>query len=118
MFSCLTRNRLVGKPDYILEHGGELIPVEGKSRKLSTAGAYEGEMLQLAAYCLLVKERYGRPVLQWATAVPEPIGRLPFDDRLRAKLHNALRGFARGRWIRRSAPLSYECGAVPRVRLP
>ena len=38
-------HRLVGKPDYILQHDGELIPVERKSRKLSTAGAYEGEIL-------------------------------------------------------------------------
>jgi CRISPR-associated exonuclease Cas4 len=55
-------HRLVGKPDYILERDGELIPVERKSRSLSGAGAYEGEKLQLAAYCLLVEERFGRPI--------------------------------------------------------
>jgi hypothetical protein len=51
---------LTGKPDYILREGEELIPVEHKSRLMSAAGAYEGEILQLAAYCLLVEERFGK----------------------------------------------------------
>jgi CRISPR-associated exonuclease Cas4 len=84
-------HRLVGKPDYILEDGGELIPIERKSRKLSTVGAYEGEILQLAAYCLLVEEHYGRPVLSGRLLYQNPSVDVPFDERLRAKLHNALR---------------------------
>jgi CRISPR-associated exonuclease Cas4 len=68
-------HRLVGKPDYILERDGELVPVERKSRKLSTAGAYEGEILQLAAYCLLVEEHYDRPVVFGRLLYPEPLGR-------------------------------------------
>ena len=84
-------HRLVGKPDYILERDGELVPVERKSRKLSTAGAYEGEILQLAAYCLLVEAHYGRPVLFWRLLYQNRSVDVPFDDRLRAKLHSALR---------------------------
>ena len=82
---------LVGKPDYILEHEGTLVPVERKSRKLSTAGAYEGEILQLAAYCLLVEEHYGRSVLSGRLLYQNRSLDVPFDERLRAKLHNALR---------------------------
>ena len=53
---------LAGKPDYVRKEGDEFIPVERKSRALSASGAYEGEILQLAGYCLLVEERFGRPV--------------------------------------------------------
>jgi CRISPR-associated exonuclease Cas4 len=88
-------HRLVGKPDYILEHGGELIPVERKSRKLSTGGAYEGEILQLAAYCLLVEEHYGRSVLSGRLLYQNRSLDVPFDDRLRAKLHTAPRACTR-----------------------
>ena len=83
-------HRLVGKPDYILERDSELIPVERKSRKLSTAGAYEGEILQLAAYCLLVEEHYGRPVLTGRLLYQNRSVDVPFDEHLRTKLHNAL----------------------------
>jgi hypothetical protein len=55
------RYNLSGKPDYILEEHGELIPVERKSRAVDSRGAYDSECLQLAAYCLLVEERYGKP---------------------------------------------------------
>jgi hypothetical protein len=60
-------HRLVGKPDYVLECDGELIPVERKSRSLSGAGAYEGEKLQLAAYCLSVEASVVRS--GWETSV-------------------------------------------------
>jgi hypothetical protein len=36
---------LTGKPDYSLRASNELIPVERKSRVVSDAGAYEGEIL-------------------------------------------------------------------------
>jgi CRISPR-associated exonuclease Cas4 len=55
------RYNLSGSPDYILEEHGELIPVERKSRAVNSRGAYDSERLQLAAYCLLVEERYGNP---------------------------------------------------------
>jgi CRISPR-associated exonuclease Cas4 len=40
---------LTGKPDYIRRECEELIPVERKSRSVSATGAYDGELLQLAA---------------------------------------------------------------------
>jgi CRISPR-associated exonuclease Cas4 len=47
---------LTGKPDYLVEQGKEIIPVEVKSSR-APYGPYDAHILQLAAYCLLV-ERY------------------------------------------------------------
>ena len=63
-------HRLMGKPDYLVERpGGVIIPVELKSGR-APEEPYEGHVLQLAAYCLLVEKNYGlRPaygILQYA----------------------------------------------------
>ena len=51
--------RLTGKPDYLVEQtDGMIIPVEVKSSRAPEA-PWEGHLLQLAAYCLLVEENYG-----------------------------------------------------------
>ncbi|MCP5095433.1 MAG: Dna2/Cas4 domain-containing protein [Chloroflexi bacterium] len=51
--------RLVGKPDYLVEdENGTIIPVELKSGRAPDE-PWEGHILQLAAYCLLVEEQYG-----------------------------------------------------------
>ncbi len=49
---------LSGKPDMLIRHGGQLVPVEVKS---GPAGSrpYPSHVLQLAACCLLVGEEYG-----------------------------------------------------------
>lgn len=57
------RYGLVGKPDYLVEvsGGGDrlVVPLEVKSRRQPPV-ADEGHILQLAAYCLLVEDVYGR----------------------------------------------------------
>lgn len=80
------RHRLTGKPDYISREGEELIPVERKSRSVSATGAYEGEILQLAAYCLLVEERFGKPVRRGKILYQNRSLEIPFDDQLRGRL--------------------------------
>jgi CRISPR-associated exonuclease Cas4 len=53
---------LVGKPDYLVETGGQIVPVEVKSSYVSDA-PYDAHIFQLAAYCLLVHRHFGkRPV--------------------------------------------------------
>ena len=52
--------RLAGRPDYLLEINRQLIPVEVKPSRMSTA-PYPADILQLLAYCLLVEEQHGRP---------------------------------------------------------
>jgi CRISPR-associated exonuclease Cas4 len=51
------RYRLTGKPDYLLDDDGEIIPVEVKSGGMPPQ-PYPSHVLQLAAYCLLVEEVY------------------------------------------------------------
>ena len=45
---------LTGKPDYLVEQGGQIIPVEVKSSRVGDA-PYDAHVFQLAAYCLLVQ---------------------------------------------------------------
>ncbi|MCZ7546238.1 MAG: PD-(D/E)XK nuclease family protein [Anaerolineae bacterium] len=53
------RHRLSGRPDYLLHREGRLIPVEVKSGR-GPEKPYKSHILQLAAYCLLVEDVYGR----------------------------------------------------------
>lgn len=50
--------QLVGKPDYVIETQGVEIPVEVKS--FAVERPYEGQILQLAAYCHLVEVASGK----------------------------------------------------------
>lgn len=50
---------LTGKPDYLVEQSGRLIPVEIKSSRVSQA-PYDGHIFQLAAYCLLSQRAFGK----------------------------------------------------------
>jgi CRISPR-associated exonuclease Cas4 len=51
--------QLTGRPDYLVEQRGVIIPVEVKSGH-SPALPYPGHVFQLAAYCLLVERTYGK----------------------------------------------------------
>ncbi len=79
------RYGLVGKPDYLLETRAGLIPVEVKpSRKAMVP--YGGDLMQLAAYCLLVEDvtRQAPPygLLRYATQT----FRMPYTTAVRADL--------------------------------
>ncbi len=50
---------LTGRPDYLVEQRGVLIPVEVKSA-WAPAEPREGHLFQLAAYCLLVERSSGK----------------------------------------------------------
>ncbi len=50
--------RLTGKPDYIVQQGRAIVPVEVKSARAPAAGPRRSHVLQLAAYCLLIEEAY------------------------------------------------------------
>ncbi len=51
---------LVGKPDYLIQQNGLVIPVEVKSCRPPDA-PYDSHIFQLAAYCLLVEKVYQKP---------------------------------------------------------
>jgi CRISPR-associated exonuclease Cas4 len=62
---------LTGKPDYLVEKKGVVIPVEVKSSRIPEA-PYDSHIYQLAAYCILVHRTMGkRP----------PYGILHYSDR-------------------------------------
>lgn len=48
---------LTGKPDYLVEHGSSIIPVEVKSSSVKYA-PYDSHIYQLGVYCLLVHKVY------------------------------------------------------------
>jgi len=50
---------LTGKPDYLVQKEGLIIPVEVKSGRAPEA-PYDSHIYQLAAYCLLVERTYGK----------------------------------------------------------
>jgi len=50
---------LTGKPDYLVEQGGRILPVEVKSGRTPQA-PYDAHIFQVAAYCLLVHKAYGK----------------------------------------------------------
>ena len=50
---------ITGKPDYLVADDDDVIPVEVKSGR-APARPYPSHIPQLAAYCLLVEECYGR----------------------------------------------------------
>lgn len=51
--------RLTGKPDYLVEREGQIIPVEVKSGRAPEA-PYDSHIFQLASYCLLVERTTGK----------------------------------------------------------
>ncbi|MFQ6059609.1 MAG: CRISPR-associated protein Cas4, partial [Anaerolineae bacterium] len=53
------RYLLTGRPDYLVDDGGARIPVEVKSTSCPPT-PYHSHVLQLAAYCLLVEDKYGQ----------------------------------------------------------
>jgi len=48
---------LTGKPDYLIEKDGYIIPVEVKSGR-APESPYDSHIFQLASYCLLVEKTY------------------------------------------------------------
>ncbi|NTV63364.1 MAG: CRISPR-associated protein Cas4 [Oscillochloris sp.] len=53
------RYKLSGKPDYIIERAGRQIPVEVKPGRHASQ-PYDSDLMQLAAYCLLIEEASGQ----------------------------------------------------------
>ncbi|HEX9090399.1 MAG TPA: Dna2/Cas4 domain-containing protein, partial [Anaerolineales bacterium] len=49
--------KLTGKPDYLVQQGNQIIPVEVKSRPAPQT-PYDSHIYQLAAYCILVAFQY------------------------------------------------------------
>lgn len=76
---------LTGKPDYLVEHNGQIIPVEVKSsRKVSAP--YDAHINQLGAYCILVEHSYGKRPTYGIIRYPEKTYAVDFTPELEAKV--------------------------------
>lgn len=53
------RYGIVGKPDYLVRDGNQIVPVEIKATRKTPTTPHRSHILQLAAYCLLVEDNYG-----------------------------------------------------------
>jgi CRISPR-associated exonuclease Cas4 len=80
---------LTGKPDYLVESGGALIPVEVKSTRIGAA-PYDAHIFQLAAYCLLVHRHYGRRPTHGILHYPNRTFAVDYTPQLEAELLHLL----------------------------
>ncbi len=83
------RYGLTGKPDYLLQQGVYLIPVEVKPGR-SVPYPYESDLLQLAAYCLLVEETSERAPPYGLLRYAETTFRLEYTPAVRDDLLDVL----------------------------
>jgi CRISPR-associated exonuclease Cas4 len=78
--------RLAGKPDYLVRHGQQTIPVEVKSSLAPSDGPRRSHMLQLAAYCLLVEENYSQRPKYGIVKYADRMFEIDYTDQLRSAL--------------------------------
>jgi CRISPR-associated exonuclease Cas4 len=76
---------LTGKPDYLLEQRGRSIPVEVKPGRTATT-PYDSDLMQLAAYCLLLEETQGRAPPYGLLRYAQKTFRLKYTPALREEL--------------------------------
>ncbi len=72
---------LTGKPDYLVEHGKEIIPVEVKSSR-APYGPYDAHILQLAVYCLLVENHFHKRPSHGILHYPDRTFRIDYTSEL------------------------------------
>jgi CRISPR-associated exonuclease Cas4 len=76
---------LAGRPDYLVQQQGELIPVEVKSTA-TPERPYDSHIYQLAAYCRLVEATYGTRPSQGLLHYPGRTFALDYTAGLEASL--------------------------------
>lgn len=79
------RYGLSGKPDYIIERYGKQIPVELKPGRHATR-PYDSDLMQLAAYCLLIEETSGSAPPYGILRYAEQSFRLDYSSTVREEL--------------------------------
>ena len=76
---------LAGKPDYLLQRRGEVIPVEVKSGWAPPV-PFDSHAMQLAAYCLLVERGMGVRPPYGLLRYHNRTFRLPYTDEMRERV--------------------------------
>lgn len=108
------RLQLTGKPDYLVREGSAFIPVEVKSGRAPDTGAYASHIFQLAAYCVLVEEAYGRRPTHGLIKYADKVLGVDFSEALEAELLALLddiRADAEAGDVSRSHNLTTRCWA-------
>jgi CRISPR-associated exonuclease Cas4 len=83
------RYGLTGKPDYLIARRGVTIPVEVKPGRRSPR-PYDADLMQLAAYCLLVEESTGRAPPYGLLRYADATFRLTYTEVVRDRLITTL----------------------------
>lgn len=83
------RHHLTGQPDYVLQAGVALIPVEVKPTRHDPTPRH-GDMLQVAAYCLLIEEWSGTSPPYGLLRYADTTFEIPWNDELYAELLETL----------------------------
>ncbi len=100
---------LTGKPDYLVEQNGQLIPVEVKTGRTPEA-PYDSHIFQVAAYCLLVEKTYGKRPAYGLIHYPRRNFAVDFTPELESALLEQLAEMRRDD-TRRAVPRSHEQAA-------
>ena len=100
---------LTGKPDYLVERDGVIIPVEVKSGRTPSA-PYDSHIFQVAAYCLLVEKTYGKRPPYGIIHYPDRDFAVDYTERLESSLLDQLAEIKRDEF-RSDVPRSHEDAA-------
>jgi CRISPR-associated exonuclease Cas4 len=84
------RRQLTGKPDYLVREAEGYIPVEVKSARTPAGGPYSAHIYQLAAYCALVTDTYGRRPTHGLIQYADQTLRVDYTPQLESELDNLL----------------------------
>jgi len=85
---------LSGKPDYLIDQGGTIVPVEIKSGKAPYT-PHPAHVLQLAAYCLLVEATYQRRPSHGVLQYSDRAFSIPYSASVRDMVFDTLAGMRR-----------------------
>ena len=97
---------LTGKPDYLVDHDGQLIPVEVKTGRTPEV-PYDSHIYQVAAYCLLVEKTYGKRPAYGLIHYPRRDFAVDYTPELESALLEQLAEMRRDA-VRRDVPRSHD----------
>ena len=106
---------LVGRPDYLVNQGGWIIPIEVKS-SAAPVTPYPSHLYQLAAYGLLVKEHFGRMPPYGILKYRDRAVEIPFTESLLDEVTAVLDGNSGGCVRGRGRSFAQRSETLPRMR--
>ena len=104
---------LTGKPDYIIEQDGAIIPIEVKPNRTAPKPR-DSDVMQLAAYALLIEEAYGAVPPHGLLKYRDAVFEIDFTEQLKEELialMAAMRRDFEAREVARSHAESRRCHA-------